>query len=122
MCGQKRYTSWRRRKLGLLNASLRGVPSRFGGPEGGNASRKVADFVGRADVSFEDAPGLGKKPGTFPASGVASLEPGSEPVLVRQPAEAVNALNNISTVEPMLRNVGNRRFEVDSPVRVFLLG
>jgi len=40
---------------------------------------------------------------------------------VQQPAEAVNALNNITTVEPTLRRVGDRRFEVDAAVRAFLV-
>jgi hypothetical protein len=36
---------------------------------------------------------------------------------VQQPAEAVNSLNNITTVELVLRHVGDRRFEVDAAVR-----
>jgi hypothetical protein len=40
---------------------------------------------------------------------------------VQQPAEAVNALNNITTVEPMLRHIGDRRFEVDAAVRALLV-
>lgn len=79
--------------------------------------RKVDAAVEQADVSFVDAARLGKYPGRLPANRLGS---GGEPVLVQQAAEAVNPLNNITTVELMLRQVGDRRFEVDAAVRAFL--
>jgi hypothetical protein len=40
---------------------------------------------------------------------------------VQQPAEAVNPLDNITTVELMQRHGGDRRLEVDAAVRAFLV-
>jgi hypothetical protein len=49
------------------------------------------------------------------------LGSGGEPVLVQQSAEVVNALNNVTTVELMKRQLGDRLFEVDAAVRAFLV-
>jgi hypothetical protein len=40
---------------------------------------------------------------------------------VQQSAEAVNSLNNITTVELMKRQLGDRLFEVEAAVRAFLV-
>jgi hypothetical protein len=54
---------------------------------------------------------------------VASGRLGSsgEPVLVQQPAETVNPLDNVPTFELRQRQVGDRRFEVDAAVRALLV-
>ena len=49
------------------------------------------------------------------------LGSGGEAVLVQQPAETVNALDNVPTFEPAEGQVGDRRFEVDAAVRAFLV-
>ena len=53
----------------------------------------------------------------LPATGEASLGSGGEPVLVQQPAETVNSLDDVPTFEPVQGQVGDRRFEVDAAVR-----
>jgi hypothetical protein len=47
----------------------------------------------------------------------ASAGSGGEAVLVRQPAETVNSLDSVPTLELLLGQGGNRRLEVDAAVR-----
>ena len=51
----------------------------------------------------------------------ASLWSGSEPVLVQQPAEAVDSLDNVPTCELVRGQIGDRRFKVDTAVRALLV-
>ena len=79
-------------------------------------SKRVDDVVGHADAAccrWETR----KINGTLPATGVASLESGSEPVLVQQPAETVNTLDDVPTFEPAKGQVWDRLFEIDAAVR-----
>ena len=52
---------------------------------------------------------------------MASLEPGSKPVFVQQPAETVNSLDSAPTFELRHRQVRDRRFEVGAAVRALLV-
>ena len=58
----------------------------------------------------------------LPATGGARLRSGGEPVLVQQPAETVNTLDDVPTFEPAKGQVGDWGFEVDAAVPVVLLG
>ena len=69
--------------------------------------RRVDDTIEHADVEVPDAEGLGNET-CVPATGLASLESGSEPVLVQQPAETVNPLDNVPRFEPAACHVGDR--------------
>ena len=55
------------------------------------------------------------------ATGGARLGSGGEPVLVQQPAETVDSLDNVPTFEPVKGQVEGRRFEVDGAVRALLV-
>jgi hypothetical protein len=57
----------------------------------------------------------------LPKTDIASVESGSEPVFVQQPAETVNSLDSAATFQLRHRQVGDRRFEVDAAVRALMV-
>ena len=62
-----------------------------------------------------------KMVGQFRTAGGGRVRSGGEPVLVPQPAETVNSLDNVPTFELRHRQVGDRRFEMDAAVRSLLV-
>ena len=82
-------------------------------------SWRVADDVGHANSAC--CRRESRNSTYLPKTDIASLESGSEPVFVQQPAETVNSLDSVPTFELRHRQVGDRRFEVDGAVRALMV-
>jgi len=83
-------------------------------------ARRIDDAVEHADASFPDAARGGNWPDMLPCDRERRVR--RRGATRAQPAETVNSLDSVPTLELLLGQGGNRRLEVDAAVRAGNLG